>query len=613
MTTVAPPAAPRREPGKLRAAGATFHGRWPDIALVSLPAIALLWLGWRRRWISDDGLIFTRVVRQLLAGHGPVYNVGERAESATSTLWTYVVAAITWITGADPARVAVVTGLLMAAAGLAFAVDATRRLWRARPGAVLLPVGAVVVLALPPFWNFATSGLDTSLAFCWIGGLWWLLVRLRQRRAGSSPAARPLTLRGDRDALLTAFVAGLGPLIRPELAIVAVVFGGAVLVSVRPLGRLRPLLLVGAWILVPLGYEVFRAAYFGILVPLPAVAKAASGSDWHRGFSYVRDFVGPYWLAAPLALLLAIFMLASRRRSGAEPSPAEQERSVDRLLVGVPVASGLVMTLYVARVGGDFMHARMLLAPLLLVLLPVLVLPVRRLGAAAAVALVAWAAWSAAVPRPDVPTPAHPVGAHGIVDERAFWVHQTATGHPTDAAPFIGATRLEAALAQARSQVSATGRGVLVVVGTGANPTYRYFRLRRGLPWPIVVITTNLGRAGAAASLGDAVIDPEGLAYPLAAHSQLIKRGRPGHEKTLPLSYVIADLVDPAVQVPGQPAAAVGRARQELACPSVKRLLESTRDPVTIHRGWTNLVHALGMTGLEVPIRLSAAPSARGC
>ena len=52
-------------------------------------AVSFAVLAWQRRWISDDGLIFVRTVRQVLDGNGPVFNVFERAESGTSTLWTY--------------------------------------------------------------------------------------------------------------------------------------------------------------------------------------------------------------------------------------------------------------------------------------------------------------------------------------------------------------------------------------------------------------------------------------------------------------------------------------------------------------------------------------------
>ena len=55
---------------------------------VPLLIIALI-AGWQRRWISDDGLIVLRTVRNLQAGNGPVFNAGERVETNTSMLWQY--------------------------------------------------------------------------------------------------------------------------------------------------------------------------------------------------------------------------------------------------------------------------------------------------------------------------------------------------------------------------------------------------------------------------------------------------------------------------------------------------------------------------------------------
>ncbi len=56
--------------------------QWWIAALLAGPTIALMLLGYHRRWISDDGLIYTRSVREILAGNGPVLSPGQRAETA---------------------------------------------------------------------------------------------------------------------------------------------------------------------------------------------------------------------------------------------------------------------------------------------------------------------------------------------------------------------------------------------------------------------------------------------------------------------------------------------------------------------------------------------------
>jgi arabinofuranosyltransferase len=76
-------------------------------------------LAYHRRWIADDGLIVVRTVKNLAAGHGPVFNAFERAESNTSTLWPYVLVVIAGITRADPVFLAIYAGMLLSIGGLA--------------------------------------------------------------------------------------------------------------------------------------------------------------------------------------------------------------------------------------------------------------------------------------------------------------------------------------------------------------------------------------------------------------------------------------------------------------------------------------------------------------
>lgn len=54
-------------------------GRHASAALLAVPVVLLVGGGWARRWTSEDAFIDLRVVQQLVAGHGPVFNIGERA------------------------------------------------------------------------------------------------------------------------------------------------------------------------------------------------------------------------------------------------------------------------------------------------------------------------------------------------------------------------------------------------------------------------------------------------------------------------------------------------------------------------------------------------------
>ena len=286
--------------------GRPLAGRQPYVrgAICLLPALVIAFAGFQRRWMSDDGHIYVRTVRQILAGNGPVFNAGERAESSTGTLWQWLLV-IAGLPGLDIARAAMYGGLLLTAAGFAFASLGAMRLYG--PDMAVLPLGCLVLLALPPVWDFATSGLETGLATCWLAGAWLLLV------------TRPRSL-------ATSVVLGLGPLVRPDLALVSAVFLGAQWLMVRPSRRAAGGAL-GAALALPVAYEIFRVGYYGQLMPLPGVTKEASQSLWTRGLSYLADFAGPYLLWMPA--LLIVYLLLSRRccrRAANGPSPRRWSR-----------------------------------------------------------------------------------------------------------------------------------------------------------------------------------------------------------------------------------------------------------------------------------------------
>jgi arabinofuranosyltransferase len=584
--------------------------------LLGLAVVLDVVLMWQRRWMSDDGLIFLRTVRQILAGHGPVFNVGERVETNTSTLWTVVLLGLAVL----PVRLeyaAVGAGLVLSAAALGFALDGARRLTGL--GRVVVPAGGLVVLALPPFWDFGTSGLETGLSFCWLGFTWWLLVRRSQREP------RLFVARGARRrpgaAWPTALVVGLGPLVRPDLALVSVTAGLALAVLEQPRDR-RGWLRVGglsALCVAPAaGYEVFRAGYYGLLLPSTALAKEAGVALWGRGYSYLRDTVATYWLLAPaLFLLIAAAAIAGprlarsewwARRRGRAPAVAEGNdapdpavratRAWDRAGTAVvalaPVVGGLAMVLYVVRVGGDFMHARMLLPAVFCLLMPVMALPVRRRTVLPLLALALWALFAGTHAR----TAYDGISASGIADERHFYVKLLGTPHPLTADdyrnhPYVaGGAKLIAQSPVPVLALQARGKGP-------AGPEWETVPLAPGEPSGMVFL--NLGAAGALNPLDVRVTDTVGLAEPLAAHTTMVPDGRVGHDKNLPAAWSVAlgggvPPDDRAVRA--DDVAAAGRA---LRCPAIRELEDSVSAPLTWSRFRANLVGAPARTALRFP------------
>lgn len=526
------------------------RGRLRRGVLCLLPACVIVFAGFQRRWMSDDGHIYVRTVRQILAGNGPVFNAGERAEASTGTLWQWLLV-LAGLPGIDIARAAMYGGLLLTAAGFAFASLGAMRLYADK---AVLPLGCLVLLALPPVWDFATSGLETGLATCWIAGAWLLLV------------TRP-------ESLSTCVVLGLGPLVRPDLALVSAVFLVAQWLLAQP-SRRATFGGLGAALALPVAYEIFRIGYYGQLMPLPGVTKEASQSLWGRGFGYLADFTEPYLLWVPaLFLLAALLPTAATRRDAASLVPAL-----------APIVAGLLCWVYVIKVGGDFMHGRMFLPGLLLMVLPVFLVPVTRAWTIAVAGVGIWAVACASLLR--IPYEGH-IGPDGVADERGVYVRQNAAPHPLH----HGFANYPSYLAYERlvrdADHAETPTLLLAKTAVTANSP------------GVTGVWSTLGFSGTVVPLDGAALDPIGLAYPLAAHSERLD-ARVGHDKRLPDAWIFADRGRGPLPA-GLDPAGVAAARRALDCGALAELRAATRDPMTPGRFLRNAAGVWERTSFRFP------------
>ncbi|PQM47805.1 Terminal beta-(1-_2)-arabinofuranosyltransferase [Mycobacterium talmoniae] len=631
LRSARPPAAPARRPTPAPPVG------WPVFPYdaivrlslwvsVSLIVVLFGWGAWQRRWISDDGLIVLRTVRNLLAGNGPVFNKGERVEANTSTVWTYLVYAGSWLAG--PMRLEYVVlafALVLSLAGVALLMLGTARLYAPSlqgRRAVLLPAGALVYIAIPPARDFATSGLESGLVLAWFGLLWWMLVCWSQALR-ARPGGRAFTA-------ALAFVAGLSVLVRPELALI----GGGVLIMmlIAARGWRRRALIVVAGGLLPVAYQIFRMGYYGLLVPGTAVAKDAAGDKWAQGVTYLVNFNRPYALWAPAILLVVLGLsLAATRsrpwwiRRRVSPSYGLVARIIQSppAVVAFIVVSGLLQAAYWTRQGGDFMHGRVLLFPVLCLLAPVAVIPVvlpdgvrysRQQGYlfAGAVSVLwlgvaGWSLWAAN--SSGLGDDATRVTDSGIVDERRFYSQATGHAHPLTAADYLDYPRMRAVL----TTLNHTPAGALLLP-SGNYDQWDVVPVILPVPsgtlpvptpgsGPHTVFFTNLGMLGMNVGLDVRVLDQIGLANPLAAHTERLQHGRIGHDKNLFPDWVIAD--GPWVKwYPGVPGyldqAWVAQAEAALQCPATASVLNSVRGPMGAHRFFSNLLHAYSFTKYRI-------------
>lgn len=534
--------------------------------------VVYLVCGWSRRWMSDDGFIYLRVVRQTLAGNGPVFNAGERVEAATGPLWVSVLAIGDVLTPVRLEWLAVILGIALSAGGLALAIAGARRLLGISGTQLAIPAGAAVLVAVPPMWTFASSGLENGLSFAWLGASLWLL----------SCWARD----GARIPAWSAVVLGLGPLIRPDLAVFTVTFLVVLLVAGCDSwgDRLRLL----AWALaLPLVYQLFRMGYYGSLVPNPAAAKEASSSRWEVGWNYLRGSSSPYWLWFPVAVLAAGAYLPT------VTALRRDHKSRQLLVLAAFVAAAVVHVVYVVRVGGDFMHARLILPGLFAFAAPVAVIPWRR-EYAVSVLLVPWVVAGLFLLRSSYDT------------YDAFGTHER---NPVTIDDFGG---------------WANDGGLRELYGQGGV----FFGYQRLDADPVaghrtVVASYGIGVVGYALGTDPYVLDLLGLADPFTAHLELEERGYPAHEKPLPAPWTAARTTRPGSTVAAKDFPfpelfskgvrqledpdgqtfdeRVRVARQSLDCGQLRDFIDSYTADLTAGRFVTNVFDSLHNARLRIP------------
>lgn len=542
--------------------------RWWPIAPVIVALALLAWGAWHYRWMLDDAFIDLRIVRQLQAGHGPVFNRGERVEAATSPAWlAYLFVAdvllpfpIEWI--------AVISGIVLTLGGVGLACAGAATLTERRPREILVPVGALVLAALPAMWLNASTGLENGLVFAWLGAVFWCLARW----------SRGL----QRPSLTVSVLVGFGPLIRPELTLASVLFAVLVVVGDWRARGVRAVLAFGAAAFaLPVVYEIFRMGYYAALAPNPALAKEASKAYWSAGWRYFHQTVDPYWLWVPVALALLggyVPLMRQLLRHRAHRGAA---------LVATFFVYALCGALFVVRVGGDFVHARLLLPSLFAILAPVAVLPLRR-AYAGALLVVPWAIVCAVALRSPGDLPRGPLGDRNQVTLQQF--QQVSDFAPNWRLHGNGAyyvfQRLDAAPLPGKNRAAADY--AVGVVGYKVGPN--------------VYVLDLLG-------LGDA----EG------SRLELQRRSFVAHEKPLPGPWIVARLVQPggnvsdifstsgSLMVPidspdGEPFdQRVAEARAALQCGELRDLQQAVRGHLTPGRFISNIAHSVEFWRMRVP------------
>ena len=357
-----------------------------------------------------------------------------------------------------------------------------------------------------------------------------------------------------------------------------------------------------AALFVPVLYEVWRMAYFAMIEPNTGLAKAGTSSWWNQGFTYLWNFIAPYTMWLPFLLVVALM----------SPQCLRWWRGGDRLAVAVlltPVVAGTLDWLWVVYVGGDYMHARLLLPGFFAFCIAPFVPTgsLRSLLAVPAIGVVVWSVVAGGWLRFDA-SHAFFDQEHGISNARDFWIANLDNGHPITPADWSRWSVPALGYAHSAAVNRSSGRQEVIVVGLvggsgvlhlgGTLSDVYVGNAVTALPVHAVVNISQIGSEGLASGPDVYVFDTQSLANPIGAHTEVTAHpGRPGGKTIDPL-WMVARFGAPGQPVPVAVAspADVAAARAALGCGQLRTYLHDITAPLTPGQMLSNVGSALSNT-----------------
>jgi len=284
------------QPAVLRVQTRTWMVCALGLTVVALVAVAVVFgKSMFAHGCYDDAYITFRYARNLALGHGIVYNPGERTDSASSLLWTILLAAAYRVGLHDLPSIASLGDLVAALITGAIALRLGRAL--ALPAILVTPVLAIAVVSAP-WLAWAVSGMETSVfaLLCYATLLAYMWETQEHRTPILSSILGSLALLSRYEAILL-----------PIAIVVADTIGLVANNQQRRLRIMSTVMRIGVWALTLTSFLAWKVVYYGSVIP-HAVAFKAVESYYRQapdtlGF-FIRDF--PLLILGTLGILMAV-------------------------------------------------------------------------------------------------------------------------------------------------------------------------------------------------------------------------------------------------------------------------------------------------------------------
>jgi hypothetical protein len=301
--------------------------------------------------MGDDIFIALRYIQNFIAGNGMVYNIGEQVEGYTDFLWLMLLSPFLKFES-DPIIITQLLGILSSVGTLIICSVIGYKLTRIK-STFIIPF-ITLALALNYDYNvWATSGLETSF--------YSLLLCLAFYFYFFS------TLNNYGRWLLSGFFLSLALMTRPDAMLIVGGCNGMILFYQLFYRRsMRYILSVLfffnlAFLLIYVPYFAWRFNYYGFIFPNTYYDKLGYESLFSKGFYYLWLYFKPHFTSFLIFFLPPVVLLPLIKGK-----PVEQLRTYlsDRYQAAYLTCILVVyayLILFIAKVGGDFMHARFII------------------------------------------------------------------------------------------------------------------------------------------------------------------------------------------------------------------------------------------------------------
>jgi len=274
---------------------------------------------------------------------------------------------------------------------------------------------------------------------------------------------------------------------------------------------------------------------------------------------------------------------------------------LELLVLLAPAIGGILDLSYVVCVGGDFMHARMLLPGFFTVFGAFWVRQPSRSKDSYSLVTISVVIWSLVCLLFLRFTPVN-YFPNGIANERLYYVNYSHVAHPITTRDYSETPWAVEGRQLAKEAASSSKYGRrMTLEQQGVGVAGPYVPVRSSLPEVLYAGLENVGIAGLAAGDSVYVFDELSLANPVGSHFTVIGRGRPGHEKLVSPLWMLARFGEPpTTNVPSWTSIQqVKAARSALACQPLSGYLRAITSPLSLGQVIDNFEHSLTWTSMS--------------